>query len=64
MPMNIPEGMAFCMCDGCGACTPFGQSNEECRIMGRARGWNVDVGELSQDFCAECVKEGRDELPG
>lgn len=62
MPMNIPEGMAFCMCDGCGACTPFGQSNEECRIMGRARGWRVDVGDLFQDFCAECVKEGRDEL--
>jgi len=62
--VKIPDGMSFCMCDGCGAATPFGQSREECRIMGKAHGWRTDVGELSEDYCQNCVKEGRHELPG
>lgn len=55
---EIPEGAKFCVCDGCGAATPFGPSNEACRMMARTHGWATDVGPLSEDFCDDCVERG------
>lgn len=53
--MDIPKG-SFLVCDGCGEATPIAGSREEIRLLAATKGWSVDVGELSEDYCARCAK--------
>jgi len=54
----MPDDFAFLLCDGCSSPTPMASSKAEVRALAAAHGWQVDVGELSEDYCPSCLPAG------